>query len=61
LNFSEQPQTISVPMESGEWRKLVSSADTEWDGQGSVPDRIQSGGEGTLALPPHSATVYEKT
>jgi maltooligosyltrehalose trehalohydrolase len=50
LNFSGSETDLTVPLELGEWTKLLDSAETRWNGPGSTPPR----------LPPRSIVVYEK-
>jgi maltooligosyltrehalose trehalohydrolase len=59
FSFSEAAHQIALPLPPGRWRRLVASADVEWEGPGCrAPAVIDSAGEVTLELPPHSFVVY---
>jgi maltooligosyltrehalose trehalohydrolase len=57
--FSDAVQEVALPLPPGRWRRLVASADAEWDGPGCrSPSVIDSAGEVSLELRPHSFVVY---
>jgi maltooligosyltrehalose trehalohydrolase len=59
FSFSDTVQRVTVPVPPGSWRQLVCSSDSGWDGPGSsLPAAIESSGEVSLELSPHSFVVY---
>jgi maltooligosyltrehalose trehalohydrolase len=44
INFDRQDATFCASLPSGNWKKLLDSADEKWEGPGSpLPDRIETG------------------
>lgn len=61
FHFGRESVTVEAPFNSGEWFKLIDSADEKWLGKGSHLRRcIQSPGSAKLQLSGHSMTVYRK-
>jgi maltooligosyltrehalose trehalohydrolase len=61
FSFSDAVQTLAVPVLPGSWRRLLSSAEIEWEGPGSrLPAHVESNGELSLELEPFSFVVYGK-
>lgn len=59
FHFGETPRTVLAPLESGVWTRRLDSADARWRGPGSsLPERLESSGDATLLLAPHSVAVY---
>jgi len=59
FSFSDRVETVTLPVLGGTWRRLLSSAEVEWDGPGSrLPARLESAGEVTLEMQPYSLAVY---
>ena len=59
FNFADIPVTLVVPMPAGAWRRLLDTKEERWKGGGpSLPDRVDSGGEVKLTLPPEVLVVY---
>lgn len=61
LNFSSEPQTVSVPVDGGSWQKLLDSADPQWQGAdkaepSSAPDSIPD--NNVITLSPESIVIY---
>lgn len=58
LNFNQQDVNFQANVPSGNWRKILDSADTKWMGSGSaLPEKLTSGQE--LTIKPLSFAVYE--
>ncbi len=59
FSFSDAVQKVTLPMLPGAWQRLVSSAETEWQGPGTkLPARVDSPGEIEAELQPYSFAVY---
>jgi maltooligosyltrehalose trehalohydrolase len=59
FSFADAVQDIRLPLAPGAWRLQFSSSDAEWDGPGSrLPPHVESTGELTAQLQPHSFAVY---
>lgn len=57
LNFHRETTRVPFAAQSGRWRKLLDSADPEWQGPGSdLPDAVSSDHQATIA--PLSAALY---
>ena len=56
MNFSELPQTITVPVYAPLWYKLIASSDKQWGGNQDMPETILE--EILLVLPSESITLY---
>jgi maltooligosyltrehalose trehalohydrolase len=59
LNFSGERTSLTLPCPAGRWNKVIHSADSRWDGAGSVPAMLS--GECEITLSPRSMTLYTKT
>ena len=56
MNFSEKMQPVTIPDDKPYWKKILDSADPEWNGPGASPlsiDALQ-----VLTLQPHSILIY---
>jgi maltooligosyltrehalose trehalohydrolase len=59
FHFGSKSSEILACAPNGIWRKQIDSSDTQWAGAGSLlPDRLESHGEVTLALTPHSVALF---
>jgi maltooligosyltrehalose trehalohydrolase len=56
LNFSDQPQSLMVPVFAPVWEKVIASSDIRWKGRQDMPDLIEQ--ELALVLPPESISIY---
>jgi maltooligosyltrehalose trehalohydrolase len=56
MNFSQQTQCVKVPGTANEWKKLLASHDTQWNGSEGAPMSIQPGKD--IMLQPESALIY---
>ncbi len=53
--FSTPQMTVSLPLPSGRWKKILDSADQHWLGPGSLlPEEIESNGRIELPVRPHA-------
>lgn len=60
MNFNQTDTTFSPQLHNNTWRKLLDSADEQWQGSGSVlPEKISTGQE--LTLRSQSFAVYESS
>lgn len=58
-NFSDQHQSVALKIPTGDWRKLLDSAEARWHGPGSsVPEVLNSSVE--LSLPANSFSLFER-
>ncbi|WP_080236730.1 alpha-amylase family glycosyl hydrolase [Spirosoma rigui] len=57
LNFSAEPQSITIPVLNKTWCKLLDSADPRWSGPAASPDDLSDAE--TLTLQPESIVVYK--
>jgi maltooligosyltrehalose trehalohydrolase len=57
LNFSPEPQSITLPTFDKTWHKLLDSADPRWSGPAASPDDLSDAE--TLTLQPESVVVYK--
>lgn len=57
MNFSADPQAITLPALDREWQKLLDSADPRWSGPAASPDSLSNAD--TLTLQPESIVVYK--
>jgi len=61
FNFHPEASDVTAPLPAGAWSKALSSADTAWGGPGdSLAEQLESPGEASLTLPPHSVAIYRK-
>jgi len=59
LNFSGRTVDLKIPIPSGQWTKLLHSADACWDGAGSAPALLSVlSGEFPMTLSPRSIVLY---
>lgn len=58
LHFSRMTTSLAVPFPAGRWNKVIHSADSCWDGAGSVPATLE--GECEIILAPRSLALYER-
>ena len=56
MNFSSGTQTIAVPDQANQWRKLFDSAISEWKGPSEAPESVAA--NATVTLSPESFVVY---
>jgi maltooligosyltrehalose trehalohydrolase len=58
MNFNDQDVAFTPPAPSGNWQKILDSADTKWMGSGStLPDKLTLDRE--LTIKPQSLALYE--
>src|SRR5690606_15172732 len=58
LSCSDQPARFSLPVE-GRWRKVLDSADRQWNGPGAtLPEQVQEGEE--VGMPPLSCALFRQ-
>lgn len=55
LNFSKSSREVTLPEQKEGWRKLIASADTQWNGPGDVPDMIS---ESRVTVPAESFVLF---
>lgn len=54
--------TVSPRLRTGAWDKILDSAEPAWDGPGSdLPQHVQSFGEASLYMAPHSVAAYRRS
>jgi maltooligosyltrehalose trehalohydrolase len=59
FSFSDAAQSVTLPVLAGSWRRLLSSAELEWQGPGTrLPARVDSDGDVSLELAPFSFAIY---
>jgi maltooligosyltrehalose trehalohydrolase len=59
LHFGGAEKKVNLPLPTGEWAKVIDSAEAKWLGAGSeLPDRLRSEGASTLPLSPVSCALY---
>jgi maltooligosyltrehalose trehalohydrolase len=56
MNFSNQPQELTIPSHAQNWQKLIYSAEAEWKGQGEASEQLQAGS--TVSLQAESFLIY---
>ncbi len=56
FNFSEKPQTVSLPEENFDWKMLLDSASSEWNGNAAEAN-ILAGNE-RVKVPPQSLIAF---
>lgn len=56
MNFSDQIQHVQLPHNQQQWYKVLTSADTEWNGPTAVADSANA--SAPAALQPQSITIY---
>lgn len=61
-HFGEADISMALPVPEGRWRKVLDSAEEEWQGKGSqVPAVLDSDGEVTLTLAPMSFVLFRRS
>jgi maltooligosyltrehalose trehalohydrolase len=59
FSFSDRTEHVRLPVPPGPWERLVSSSDSEWQGPGTpLPESLESNGELSVELQPHSFVCY---
>lgn len=59
MNFSKEPDTITLNLPEGHWEKLLDSSDERWGGPGSrLENLMKAASERNLTLQPLSIVVY---
>lgn len=62
LHFQDTKATATFKLPAGAWEKLLDSTDSVWNGPGSsLSDRLESPGQLSVPLAPHSAAVYKRS
>jgi len=56
MNFSKMKQMVKIPSTSTVWKKMLDSAEKEWNGPGSTTPELT--GNSLLALPPECFLLY---
>ena len=59
MNFSKQPQAVTLPGSAGEWHVLLDSAGPDWKGPKGAGHSAQGGSDVTVQ--PESVLVYSNT
>lgn len=64
-HFGGEPTTITLPIPAGEWARVCDSAEARWQPTPDAlaqpqPERIQSTGEQTVTLAPHTIALFER-
>jgi len=61
FNLARAPVTAGLSLPRGNWRRLLDSAETQWDGPGSqAPSVLSSDGEAVLTLRPLSFVLLSR-
>jgi maltooligosyltrehalose trehalohydrolase len=59
FSFSSRVERLQLPIPLGSWERLISSADSQWQGPGSeLPAQFDSTGDLSVELQPHSFVCY---
>ena len=59
FHFGDSIASFTVPLPSGNWQKLLDSAEERWNGLGSqVPLILASEGEQNISLQPEAFAVF---
>ncbi|MDD4876308.1 MAG: DUF3459 domain-containing protein, partial [Dehalococcoidales bacterium] len=62
FKFNGNQSSITLPIQPGQWHKILDSEDKQWNGNESlVPQKIISEGEFTLTLSPWSLVLFIKS
>ncbi len=56
MNFSKEPQFITLPTYEHQWKKLLDSADPQWNGPSASPEAAES--NTNLIIQPESIVIY---
>ncbi|MBE0597802.1 MAG: malto-oligosyltrehalose trehalohydrolase [Desulfuromonadales bacterium] len=59
LSFSDQATSAPLPVAEGRWRKVLDSAELEWNGPGATLPGSMAGGE-TVTLSPWNAALFRR-
>jgi len=60
-NLGSRPEKVQIIWPSGQWRRLVDSADNCWAGPGTIiAEQLESNGVIELIIPPRSFVAYER-
>ena len=57
MNFSTQPQTVTIPADTGLWQKLFDSAEPQWRGPAAAPVSVAA--SEPILLQPQSILMYK--
>lgn len=61
LSFSDHHTAIDLPVPAGKWRKILDSAEAQWQGEGSrAPGTLDSPGLTQIALNPLSCLMFAR-
>ncbi|MFC1967879.1 malto-oligosyltrehalose trehalohydrolase [Chloroflexota bacterium] len=61
FNLSNNQTSVTLPIPVGRWRKRLDSAEQHWEGKGcTVPEQLDSKGEGSLAFTPWAFALFIK-
>jgi maltooligosyltrehalose trehalohydrolase len=61
FNLNNNQTSVTLPIPVGRWRKRLDSAEKHWQGKGStVPEQLDSKGEGSLAFTPWAFVLFIK-
>jgi maltooligosyltrehalose trehalohydrolase len=59
FHFDSKSRNISAAIPRGQWRKLLDSSESKWDGKGSeLPDHFESAGETQFQLMPRTFALF---
>jgi maltooligosyltrehalose trehalohydrolase len=59
FNFEGSPATVCITPPAGNWKKILDSSESRWNGAGSsAPGGMESSGELQLTLPASSFALY---
>jgi maltooligosyltrehalose trehalohydrolase len=61
FHFSENAAILSFSLPPGTWSKQLDSADPQWKGPSSLPDKLEGGNAIQLTMQPRSFVVYEQS
>ena len=61
FNLNNNQTSVTLPIPVGRWRKRLDSAEKHWQGKGStVPEQLDSKGEGSLSFTPWAFALFIK-
>ncbi len=66
INFGDVPTTMTLPLATAEWRKVLDSGDARWQpvpdapSSSTLPDSLLSAGEAALTIEPHTFALFER-
>ncbi len=61
FHFGDSATALSFNLSSGTWTKQLDSADPQWRGPSTSPDKLEGGDAVQLTLQPRSFVVYEQS